>query len=105
MAIEHITDNDFEEKVVKSATPVLIDFWAEWCGPCKAIAPTLEEFASEFEGKIKVVKINIDNCNTPVTYGIMGIPTLLMIKEGMEHSRQVGVQSKAQLTDWINGVI
>ena len=106
MTIEHITDNDFEEKVVKSTTPVLIDFWTEWCGPGKAIAPTLEELASEFDGKIKVVKINIDdNPNTPVKFGIQGIPTLLMIKEGMEHSRQVGVQPKAQLTDWINGVI
>ena len=106
MTIQHITDSDFEEKVLKSTIPVLIDFWAEWCGPCKAIAPTLEELASEFDGKIKVVKINIDdNPNVPVKFGILGIPTLLMIKGGMEHSRQVGVQPKTQLTDWIKGLI
>lgn len=98
-----ITDTTFEEEVLKSEQPVLVDYWAEWCGPCKAIAPILEEIAKEYEGKIKICKLNIDeNPSTPPRYGIRGIPTLMLFKDGNVKATKVGALSKSQLTTLID---
>lgn len=100
--ITSITDATFEEEVLKSDTPVLVDYWAEWCGPCKAIAPVLEDLAPGYAGKVKIVKLNIDeNPNTPPKYGIRSIPTLMLFKNGSVEGTQVGGLSKAQLTEFI----
>jgi thioredoxin 1 len=101
--IVHITDESFEDEVLKSATPVLIDYWAEWCGPCKLIAPVLEEIASEYAGRVKVAKLNIDeNPDTPPKYGIRGIPTLMLFKGGHVEATKVGALSKSQLSAFID---
>lgn len=101
--ITQITDATFEEEVLKSDTPVLVDYWAEWCGPCKAIAPVLEDLASGYAGKVKIVKMNIDeNPNTPPKYGIRSIPTLMLFKNGSVESTKLGALSKAQLTDFLD---
>jgi thioredoxin 1 len=98
-----ITDTTFEEEVLKSEQPVLVDYWAEWCGPCKAIAPILEEIAKEYEGRIKVCKLNIDeNPSTPPRYGIRGIPTLMLFKNGDVKATKVGALSKSQLATLID---
>ncbi|MEE8624078.1 MAG: thioredoxin TrxA, partial [Acidiferrobacterales bacterium] len=97
--IVHITDNSFEDEVLRSDDPVLVDYWAEWCGPCKIIAPVLEEIATEYEGKLKVAKLNIDeNPDTPPKYGIRGIPTLMLFKNGNVEATKVGAVSKSQLS-------
>ncbi len=102
--IVHITDESFEEEVLKSTQPVLIDYWAEWCGPCKMIAPVIEEIAADYDGKLKVVKLNIDeNPETPPRYGIRGIPTLMLFKNGNVEATKVGAVSKSQLTAFIDG--
>jgi thioredoxin 1 len=104
--ILHLTDNSFEEDVIKSSEPVLVDYWAEWCGPCKMIAPILEEIASEYGGRIKVAKLNIDdNPQTPPKYGIRGIPTLMLFKDGNVEATKVGALSKSQLTAFIDSNI
>ena len=104
--IVHITDNDFENEVLQCNNPVLVDYWAEWCGPCKMIAPVLEEVASEYSGRLTVAKLNIDdNPNTPPKYGIRGIPTLMLFKDGNVEATKVGAVSKSQLTAFIDGNI
>jgi thioredoxin 1 len=101
--IVHVTDDSFETEVLQSGQPVLVDYWAEWCGPCKMIAPVLDEIASEYDGKVKVAKLNIDdNPNTPPKYGIRGIPTLMLFKDGEVEATKVGAVSKSQLTAFID---
>ncbi|MDH3980490.1 MAG: thioredoxin TrxA [Gammaproteobacteria bacterium] len=104
--ILHLSDDSFEQDVIKSSDPVLVDYWAEWCGPCKMIAPILEEIASEYGGRIKVAKLNIDdNPQTPPKYGIRGIPTLMLFKDGNVEATKVGALSKSQLTAFIDSNI
>ena len=101
--IKHISDASFEADVLKSGTPVLVDYWAEWCGPCKMIAPILDEVATEYAGKLKVAKVNIDdNQATPAKYGIRGIPTLMIFKNGNIEATKVGALSKSQLAAFID---
>ena len=101
--IVHISDESFEEEVLQSKRPVLIDYWAEWCGPCKTIAPVLDEIATEYSDRLKVVKLNIDdNPQTPPKYGIRGIPTLMVFKNGQVEATKVGAVSKAQLTAFLD---
>ncbi|HAA36721.1 MAG TPA: thiol reductase thioredoxin [Gammaproteobacteria bacterium] len=101
--IIHVSDDSFEQEVLQSEMPVLIDYWAEWCGPCKMIAPVLDEVASEYADKIRVAKLNIDeNPATPPKYGIRGIPTLMLFKNGEVEATKVGAVSKAQLTAFLD---
>jgi thioredoxin 1 len=97
-----VTDETFEADVLKSAGPVLVDFWAEWCGPCRQIAPALEDLSETFEGKLEIVKVNIDeNPMTPTQFGVRGIPTLLIFKDGQVAAQQVGAAPKSVLKAWI----
>ncbi|MEB4591076.1 thioredoxin TrxA [Candidatus Thiothrix sp. Deng01] len=101
--IIQVSDATFEQEVLKSGTPVLVDYWAEWCGPCKMIAPLLDEIATEFAGKLKIAKLNIDdNKDVPPRYGIRGIPTLMLFKNGAVEATKVGALSKSQLTAFLN---
>ncbi len=101
--ILNVTDDTFESEVLQSDTPVLVDYWAEWCGPCKMIAPVLAEIAQEYEGKLKVAKLNIDeNEKTPPKYSIRGIPTLMLFKDGNVDATKVGALSKSQLTAFLD---
>ncbi len=104
--IHYVSDGTFETEVLQSAVPVLVDYWAEWCGPCKMIAPILDEIAWEYAGRIKVDKLNIDeNQATPLKYGIRGIPTLMLLKNGNIEATKVGALSKSQLTAFIDSHI
>ena len=101
--IQHITDATFKNEVLESSVPVLVDYWAEWCGPCKMIAPILDEVAKEYAGKLKVAKLNIDeNQKTPGEYGVRGIPTLMLFKGGNVEATKVGAVSKSQLSAFID---
>ncbi|MEQ8640761.1 MAG: thioredoxin TrxA [Alphaproteobacteria bacterium] len=102
MATKPVTDESFENDVLKSSAPVLVDFWAEWCGPCKMIAPSLEDLANDMGEKIVVAKVNIDeNPNTPSKYGVRGIPTLMIFKDGQVASMKVGGVAKSKLYEWV----
>ena len=104
--LQHVTDSTFDPEVLKSDTPVLVDYWAEWCGPCKSIAPILDEVAKEYEGRLKIAKINVDeNQEIPRKYGIRGIPTLMLFKNGNVEATRVGALSKSQLTAFLDSNI
>jgi len=99
----HVSDADFNDKVLNASEPVLVDYWAEWCGPCKMIAPVLDEIAEEYKGRLVVAKLNIDeNPETPQHYGVRGIPTLMLYKNGDVEATKVGALSKSQLKDFID---
>ncbi|PWG62985.1 thioredoxin TrxA [Spiribacter halobius] len=105
-SIVHVSDDTFEQEVLKSDQPVLVDYWAEWCGPCKMIAPILEEVADTYNGKLKIAKLNIDdNPETPPKFGIRGIPTLMLFKNGNVEATKVGALSKSQLAAFIDSNI
>ena len=104
--VSHVSDDQFEEQVLKSTEPVLVDFWAEWCGPCKMISPMIDDLAASYQGKLKVAKINIDqNQKTPRNYNVRGIPTLMIFKDGKVEATQIGAISKTQLTQIIDKAI
>ena len=104
--IVKLSDDSFDSDVLKSDIPVLVDYWAEWCGPCKMIAPVLEEIAGEFDGRVKIAKLNIDeNPQTPPKFSIRGIPTLMLFKDGNVEATKVGAVSKSQLTAFLEGAL
>lgn len=106
MTTEAVTDATFDNDVLEASVPVVVDFWAEWCGPCKMIAPHLEEIAEELGDKVKIVKLNVDdNQETAIKYGVRSIPTLILFKGGEAADMQVGAQPRGKLTEWISGAV
>ena len=106
MAVGKVSDTTFESEVLKATGPVVVDFWAEWCGPCKMIAPALEEISGSLGGKVKIVKLNVDeNPQTAAKYGIQSIPTLMIFKDGQMASRQIGAAPKQKLEQWITTAV
>ena len=106
MSIVHVSDESFDADVLKGDGAILVDFWAEWCGPCKMIAPALEDIAKEMDGRVTVAKMNIDdNPLTPQKYGVRGIPTLMLFKEGQVAATKVGALAKTQLQEWVESVV
>ena len=104
--IVHVSDDNFEQEVLQASEPVLVDYWAEWCGPCKMIAPILEEISKDYDGRLKIAKLNIDeNPETPPKFGIRGIPTLMLFKGGNVEATKVGALSKSQLSAFIDSNI
>ena len=104
--VDKTTDATFDQDVLKASEPVVVDFWAEWCGPCRMIAPALEEISGSLNGKVKIVKLNVDeNPHTASKYGVMSIPTLMLFKNGEMASRQVGAAPKQKLEQWITGAM
>jgi thioredoxin 1 len=102
--IQHVSDASFQSDVLESSTPVLVDYWAEWCGPCKMIAPILDEVSKTYDGRLKIAKLNVDdNREVPAKFGIRGIPTLMLFKGGQLAATKVGALSKAQLTAFLDG--
>lgn len=102
-AVLHVTDNNFQDSVLGADTPVLVDYWAEWCGPCKMIGPILDEIATEYAGKLTIAKLNIDdNPQSPQKYGVRGIPTLMLFKDGEVEATKVGALTKSQLASFID---
>ena len=103
MAVKHIEDGDFETQVLNADGPVLVDFWAEWCGPCKQMAPALDELSDEYAGKVSIIKINIDeNPEAPTTYGVRSIPTMMIFQDGQSSATKVGAAPKSQIKEWID---
>ena len=106
MTTTHVTDASFDADVLKSESPVLVDFWAEWCGPCRMIAPALEEIAKELDGKLVIAKVNIDeNPSTPTKYNVRGIPTLILFKNGQVAATKIGALPKSKLKEWVESVL
>ena len=106
MSLSHVRDPSFDSDVLKADNPVLVDFWAEWCAPCKQIAPALEEIASDLEGRLSIAKVNIDdNPSTPSKYGVRGIPTLILFKDGQVAATKVGTLPKNKLLEWVESVL
>ena len=106
MSTVHVNDDDFETSVLNAEGPVLVDFWAEWCSPCKMIAPSLEEIDNELAGRLTIAKMNVDeNPQTPVKYGVRGIPMLMLFKDGQVAGTKIGALPKQQLSQWVNSLI
>jgi thioredoxin 1 len=106
MAVGKVSDTTFDSEVLKATGPVVVDFWAEWCGPCRMIAPALEEISGSLDGKVKIVKLNVDeNPQTAAKYGIQSIPTLMIFKDGQMASRQIGAAPKQKLEQWITTAV